>query len=82
MLRASAAGAVAVKHTRFAPIGNCQLIEADELTSLALLRLMTNAGCLERAEVSLLSQKHLGALLIPIYLYTSYRKGVQAEERS
>jgi O-acetyl-ADP-ribose deacetylase (regulator of RNase III) len=59
-----------------------QLIETEGLTSLALPRLATGVGGLNWDEVNPLVQKFLGDLPIPIYLYTSYRKGVQAEERS
>ena len=59
-----------------------QLVETEELSSLALPRLATGVGGLDWAEVKPLVQKHLGDLPIPIYVYTSYRKGVQAEERS
>lgn len=59
-----------------------QLIEAEGLTSVALPRLATGVGGLDWAEVWPLIQKHLGDLPLPIYVYTSYRKGVQAEERS
>ena len=59
-----------------------QLIEAEALPSLALPRLATGVGGLAWDEVKPLVKKHLGDLPIPIYLYTSFRKGVQAEERT
>lgn len=57
-----------------------ELVASEDLQSLALPRLATGVGGLAWEDVRPLIQKHLGDLPIPIYLYTSYRKGVQAEE--
>ena len=75
-------GRASVHHVNHALRELRQLVETEELTSLALPRLATGVGGLDWAEVKPLLQKHLGDLPIPIYVYTSYRKGVQAEERS
>ena len=56
------------------------MIEKENLPSLALPRLATGVGGLEWDQVEPLFQQHLGALTIPIYLYTGYQKGVQAVE--
>lgn len=57
-------------------------LEKEKITSLALPKVATGVGGLEWAEVLPLIRSHLGELPIPIYLYTQYRKGVQAEEPS
>lgn len=57
-----------------------KLIEADKIQSLALPRLATGVGGLEWDQVEPLIQQHLGALQIPIYLYTTYQKGLKATE--
>ena len=55
-------------------------IEHEKIPSLALPRLATGVGGLEWNQVEPLIQQHLGSLQIPIYLYTTYQKGVQAAE--
>lgn len=55
-------------------------IEKEKYTSLALPKLATGVGRLAWAEVKALIEKDLGDLKIPIYLYTTYHKGVQAVE--
>ena len=75
-------GRASVQHVNHALRELRQLVETEALPSLALPRLATGVGGLDWAEVKPLVQKHLGDLPIPIYVYTSYRKGVQAEERS
>jgi len=55
-------------------------VRAHSVTSLALSRLATGVGGLEWAEVAPFVREHLGSLGIPVYLYTSYRPGVVAEE--
>ncbi len=57
-----------------------KLIEAEKLPSLALPRLATGVGGLEWDQVEPLLQQHLGVLQIPIYIYTTYEKGVKAVE--
>ncbi len=51
-------------------------VEAEGITSLALPRLATGVGGLNWDEVLPLIKSHLGTLKIPVYLYTTYRKGV------
>lgn len=78
----SAPGRASVHNVNQALRALRQLIEAEGLNSVALPRLATGVGSLDWAEVWPLIKKHLGDLPLPIYVYTSYRKGVQAEERS
>lgn len=56
-----------------------KLIEEEQISSVALPRLATGVGGLEWDQVEPLIQQHLGALNIPIFLYTTYQKGVKAE---
>ena len=57
-----------------------KVVEAEKLKSLALPRLATGVGGLEWEQVQPLLESHLGKLGIPVYLYTTYRKGVKAPE--
>ncbi len=55
-------------------------IESEKPSSVALPRLATGVGGLEWKDVSPLVRLHLGTLNVPVFVYTEYRKGVQAEE--
>ena len=55
-------------------------IESEHFTSVALPRLATGVGGLEWKDVSPLVEKHLGELKIPIYVYTTFRKGLKGQE--
>lgn len=55
-------------------------LDQGEVKSLAISRLATGVGGLEWADVSELVVQHLGDLSIPIYIYTTYHKGQQANE--
>ena len=57
-----------------------EVIEAEKYASLALPKLATGVGRLEWDEVKKAIEHHLGSLNIPIYLYTTFHKGVQATE--
>lgn len=57
-----------------------KLIDAEQIPSLALPRLATGVGGLEWDQVEPLIQEQLGALNIPIFLYTTYQKGIKATE--
>ena len=57
-----------------------QLVEAENIESLALPRLATGVGGLDWEEVRPLIYKHLEDLNIPVYIYTLYQKGVKADE--
>ena len=54
--------------------------ETEGVESLALPRLATGVGGMDWADVSPLIEKHLGDLAIPVYVYVTYRQGVQASE--
>lgn len=55
-------------------------LEQAEVRSLAMPRLATGVGGLEWPAVHDLIVQHLGDLSIPIYIYTTYHKGQQANE--
>ena len=50
------------------------------LKSLAITRLGTGVGGLDWKDVKPLIEKHLGHLSIPVYVYSTYHKGVAADE--
>ena len=56
------------------------LVEEEGFKSLALPRLATGVGGLDWEEVRQLIDNQLGELKIPIYLYTTYKSGVAADE--
>jgi O-acetyl-ADP-ribose deacetylase (regulator of RNase III) len=55
-------------------------LEKDEIKSIALPQLATGVGGLEWSEVLPLIRTNLGDLEIPVYVYSHYKKGVQANE--
>jgi len=55
-------------------------IEKQDLKSLALPRLGTGVGRLDWSEVLPLIEKHLGDLPLPVFVYSTYQPGVQANE--
>jgi O-acetyl-ADP-ribose deacetylase (regulator of RNase III) len=55
-------------------------IEQEKITSLALPRLATGVGGLEWDDVLKLVQHHLGKVKIPVFVYSTYQKGVAAQE--
>ena len=57
-----------------------RLIEAEQITSIALPRLATGVGRLQWEQGRPLIDEHLGALPASVYLYTLYEKGVHASE--
>ncbi|MBS9477104.1 macro domain-containing protein [Ancylobacter radicis] len=54
--------------------------QEEKITSLALPRLATGVGGLDWADVKPLVERHLGALDIPVYVYTVYHKDQKAAE--
>jgi O-acetyl-ADP-ribose deacetylase (regulator of RNase III) len=57
------------------------LIEEEKFTSVALPRLATGVGGLDwSGDVLPLIERHLGDLSIPVYLYTTFKKGEKAAE--
>lgn len=57
-----------------------QAIDKEGIASLAMPKLATGVGGLDWESVRPLIAQHLGDLGIPIYLYTTYRKGKAAVE--
>jgi O-acetyl-ADP-ribose deacetylase (regulator of RNase III) len=56
-------------------------VEKDGYESLALPRLATGVGALDWNDVRPLVDAALGALEIPVFVYTVFHKGVSADER-
>jgi len=59
-----------------------KLIEAEGYTSVALPRLATGVGSLDWNEVRPLIDATLGSLNVPVFVYTTFHKGVAANEAS
>lgn len=57
-----------------------KLAEKEKFASLALPRIATGVGGLEWQHVEPLLRAQLGALAIPVFVYTNYKKGVAAAE--
>ena len=57
-----------------------KFITDEKIQSLALPRLATGVGGLAWSDVLPLIERHLGDATIPIYIYTTYQKGVHAGE--
>jgi O-acetyl-ADP-ribose deacetylase (regulator of RNase III) len=57
-----------------------RLVETEKFGSLALPRLATGIGGLEWELVEPLIRQHLGALKIPVFVYSRYEAGKVAEE--
>ena len=56
-------------------------VETEKFTSMALPRLATGVGGLNWADVFPLIVTHLGKLTIPIFVYTTFHKGMKADEK-
>lgn len=55
-------------------------LEEEKIGSVALPKLATGVGGLAWSEMKPLIERHLGALQIPVYLYTTFHAGQQAKE--
>lgn len=55
-------------------------LQKEKVASIALPRLACGTTGLDWAEVKPLIEHHLGDLAIPVYIYTTYQKGVRASE--
>lgn len=73
-------GKATVEHVNHSLRELHKLVETEKFTSLALPRLATGVGGLDWKDVSPLIEKHLGELPIPIYVYTTFHKGMAATE--
>ena len=68
------------KHVNHALKKFRQVIETEGYESAALPKLATGVGGLDWDEVQPLIEHHLGDLDIPVYVYTTYHAGIQANE--
>ncbi|MEE4193283.1 MAG: macro domain-containing protein [Halieaceae bacterium] len=57
-----------------------RIVDKEGFTSLALPRLATGVGGLDWSDVQPLVEQRLGGLDIPVFVYTTYAAGEQAEE--
>ena len=57
-----------------------KVIESENIKSVALPRLATGVGGLEWKDVKPLIEKQLGHLPVLVYVYTTFRSGVRAQE--
>lgn len=57
-----------------------QELEKGEISSIAIPRLATGVGGLEWSEVQPLIRGQLADLQIPVFIYSQYKAGVQADE--
>ena len=73
-------GRASTEHVNHALRALRQMAERENLTSIAMPRLATGVGGLDWNEVKPLVEHHLGDLKIPIYVYTRFERGVQADE--
>lgn len=73
-------GPASVSHVNHALHALRSLVQKESITSLALPRLACGLNGLDWFEVKPLIEHHLGDLHIPIYLYSTYQKGVKAVE--
>lgn len=78
--RGARPGKATVPNVRHALQDLAKQAKAEDIESLALPRLATGVGGLDWDEVEPVVQECLGPLGIPIYVYTTYRKGEVADE--
>jgi len=57
------------------------IVEAENISSIALPRLATGVGGMDWSEVEPLINEHLGDLKIPVIIYETYEKGKKAQEQ-
>jgi O-acetyl-ADP-ribose deacetylase (regulator of RNase III) len=73
-------GVAKLEHVRHALKNLKELAKKENFTSIALPKLATGVGRLEWDDVFPLIQSNLEELNIPIYVYSTFKKGVKAEE--
>lgn len=73
-------GKASVENVRAALQNLAKLIRQEGIKSVALPRLATGVGGLEWDDVKPLITQYLGELGIPVIVYSTYRKDVQADE--
>ena len=57
------------------------IIETENLESIALPKIATGVGGLDWNDVFPLVEKHLGGLKANVYVYSQYQKGISAKEQ-
>jgi len=73
-------GKATVSYVSHALRGLRALIDKEKFTSIALPRLATGVGGLAWGDVEPHIHENLAGLKIPVVIYTTYRKGVKADE--
>jgi O-acetyl-ADP-ribose deacetylase (regulator of RNase III) len=73
-------GDASISHVNHALHALRALLEKEPLESIALPRLACGLSGLDWKEVKPLIIKHLGDLKVSVYLYSTYQKGVKANE--
>lgn len=73
-------GKATIPNVRHALQELAKQVKDDGIESLALPRLATGVGGLDWDDVRPLVNEHLGDLGIPVYVYTTFHKGEQADE--
>ena len=73
-------GKASTKHVGHALKALRKWAEKEGVSSLAIPAIATGVGGLDWDDVEPLVHSHLGDLKIPVYVYTTYRRGVEAEE--
>ena len=69
-----------VKHVRDSLKAMAKIIEKEGIESVAIPKLATGVGGLSWDEVRPVIEERLGALEIPVYLYSEFHAGQQAKE--
>jgi O-acetyl-ADP-ribose deacetylase (regulator of RNase III) len=73
-------GHATLSHVNHALHALRNFVQKEKVSSLALPRLSCGINGLDWNEVRPLIEKHLGDLDIPVYLYSTYQKGIKATE--
>ncbi len=73
-------GRAKVKHVNHALHALKKEVEKEGFTSIAMTRIATGVGGLDWGDVKPLIDNVLGDLGIPVYVYSEYHAGVQANE--
>lgn len=73
-------GKASVENVRHTLQHLAKYVKQEGIQSLALPRLATGVGGLEWEAVQPLVKQYLGDLGIPVFVYTTYQKGLQADE--
>lgn len=73
-------GAASASHVNHALHALRAFVQKEKIQSIALPRLACGINGLSWADIRPLIEHHLGDLDIPVYLYTTYQKGVKAIE--